>query len=199
MVEVADVYLPAGATWFVNLGAILAIATSLNATMLVPSRLGIVLARDGLAPRWLGAIPARTGTPVAGLSLTLAIAALLLVTGGMSLALDIAVLALVCLYFLHSLAFWLLPRLNPSLAAQANVRIPPFLAGSAAWISMISMGALIVVQVMADLPSLLTAGAGERLGRLSFTGIELLAIWSGVGAALYAARRRHQVVGGVSP
>src|SRR5262249_27249624 len=77
MTEVGAVYLHATAAWLVTLGAVMALTTSLNATMLVPSRLGIVLARDHLAPAWLGAIHPRTGTPVRGLSLTLAGAVLL--------------------------------------------------------------------------------------------------------------------------
>ena len=44
-------YLHAAAATFVTLGAVMALATSLNATMLVPSRMALVLVRDGLAPR----------------------------------------------------------------------------------------------------------------------------------------------------
>ena len=61
MAEVAAVYLPWGAAWFVTLGAVMALTTSLNSTMLVPSRLAIMLARDRLAPAWLGAIHPATG------------------------------------------------------------------------------------------------------------------------------------------
>jgi amino acid transporter len=129
MAEAGAVYLPFGAAWFVTLGAVLAITTSLNATMLVPSRLGIMLARDGLAPGWLGSIARSTGTPIRGLTLTLAASAILLLSGQLSLALNIAVFALVILYFLHSLALLLLPRKNPGLFRSVTARIPfPFSA-----------------------------------------------------------------------
>ena len=72
MAEVASIYLPAGAAMFVTVGAIVAIMTALNGTMLVPSRLAIMFVEDGLAPRWLGYINAKTGTPIIGLTLTLA-------------------------------------------------------------------------------------------------------------------------------
>ena len=49
-------YLHGSAAWFVNLGAVMALLTSLNSTMLVPSRLAIMLARDRLAPAALGAL-----------------------------------------------------------------------------------------------------------------------------------------------
>jgi amino acid transporter len=124
MVDVARVYLPVGATWFVGLGAVMALTTSVNATMLVPSRLAIMVARDRLAPSWLGSISGATGTPVVGLTWTLAASALLLLSGQVSLALNIAVFALVLLYFLHSFAF-LVPRV-PSLAS-VTVRLAPAL------------------------------------------------------------------------
>ena len=40
MAEVGAAYLPWGAAWFVTLGAVMAVATSLNVTMLAPSRVG---------------------------------------------------------------------------------------------------------------------------------------------------------------
>src|SRR5262249_36737212 len=80
MAEVAAVYLPAGAALFVTFGAIMALTTSMNSTMLVPSRLGVILARDNLCPGWIGAIHPRTGTPVWGLTLTLALSAALLIS-----------------------------------------------------------------------------------------------------------------------
>src|SRR6266545_4024176 len=55
--------MPVGAAWFVTFGAIMAITTSMNSTMLVPSRLAFILSRDGLAPGWIGAIHPRTATP----------------------------------------------------------------------------------------------------------------------------------------
>jgi basic amino acid/polyamine antiporter, APA family len=115
MTEVAAVYLPWGAAAFVTLGAIMAITTSLNPTMIVPSRLALIFVEDGLAPRWLGYINPRTATPVRALTLTLIGCVVLLVSKQLSLALTIAVFALVILYFLHSLTFLFLPRWNPGL------------------------------------------------------------------------------------
>ena len=114
-----------GAAWFVTLGAVMALTTSLNATMLVPSRLAIMLARGppGAAPGWARSIP-RPARRYAGLTLTLVGAAALLLSGQVSLALNIAVFALVLLYLLHSLALLLLPRLNPPLFASVTVPHP---------------------------------------------------------------------------
>jgi amino acid transporter/isopenicillin N synthase-like dioxygenase len=172
MTEVASRYLPIGAAAFVTIGALMAITTSLNGTMLVPSRVAIMLVEDGLAPRWLGRISPRTGTPIIGLTITTAIAILLLVTGQVGLALNIAVFALVILYFIHSLALLVLPWANRELYQSITAPIPLAVQRIAAVLSMISMGALIVLQ-------------------LSSASTVALAIgWSAVGALMYWIARR---------
>ena len=105
MAEVASIYLPAGAAIFVTIGAIAAIMTALNGTIFVPSRLTIMFVEDGLAPRWLGFINKTTATPIRGLTLTMICCAILLVSGQLALALNVAVFALVVLYFIHSCIF----------------------------------------------------------------------------------------------
>ena len=191
MAEVGAVYLPWGAAQFVTLGAVMAVTTSLSMTMLVPSRVGIMLARDGLAPSWLGAIHPRTGTPILGLALSVAVSALLLLSGQVSLALNVAVFALVLLYFLHSLALLLLPRLNPQLFRQATVAIPLWLQRVSAVVSLLTMGALVFLQVAEDVGTLETLDFRERLAQRSLTTLELCLLWSAVGAVLYALGRRQ--------
>ncbi len=189
MTEVAAVYLPWGAAALVTIGAIMAITTSLNPTLIVPSRLAIIFVEDGLAPRWLGFINPRTATPVRALTLTLAASALLLISKQLSLALTIAVFALFLLYFLHSLTFLLLPRRNPQLYKQISVGIPIWLQRGAALLSVLSMGLLIVVQVSQDAHTLLTQSLSERIAKHSLTSLELALVWSLIGAALYGLAR----------
>src|SRR5437764_1234713 len=110
MTEVASVYLPWGAAAFVTLGAIMAITTSLNPTLIVPSRMSLIFVEDGLTPRWLGVVNPRTATPVRALTLNMLACLILLVSNQLALALNIAVFALVLLYFLHSLTFLLLRK-----------------------------------------------------------------------------------------
>jgi APA family basic amino acid/polyamine antiporter len=189
MAEVAAVYLPFGAALFVTFGAIMALTTSMNSTMLVPSRLGVMLASDGLAPGWVGSVNARTGTPINGLTLTLAAAVLLLVSNQLALALNIAVLALVILYFLHSLVFLLLPRRNPQLFGAITVPLPRWLLRSAAMLSVLAMGGLIIVQAAQDWHTLQAETLRQRIANHSLTSIELALAWGIVGAALYAYGR----------
>ncbi len=192
MAEVAAVYLPAGGAALVTLGALMALATSLNATFLVPSRLALMLAEDRLLPAWLGRIWGRTGTPVIGLTLTLAAAVLLLASGQMALALNIAVLALVALYLLHSVALLLLPRRNPALWRQVRSPIPRSWQVAAAVISAASMAGLMAVQAAQDLGVLGRTSLWERVSGLSLTSLELAVGWSLVGAGLYALGQRER-------
>jgi amino acid transporter len=196
MAEVASVYLPAGAALFVTFGAIMAITTSMNSSMLVPSRLGVILARDRLAPVWIGAINARTGTPIRGLTLTLAASVFLLVSGQLSLALNIAIMALVILYFLHSLIFLLLPRRNPKLYSLITISMPVTVQRLAALLSLASMGALIAVQVTQDIHILSGKSLSERVATHSLTSLELVVVWGLVGAALYGYARRRRATEG---
>lgn len=169
MAEAAATYLPVGAAVIVTIGALMALLTSVNATMLVPSRVAIVLADDRLAPRWIGAVSARTGTPIVGLTLTLLGALALLLTDRIGLALNIAVYALVLLYLLHSVALLLLPRLNPPLFAQVTVAMPLTLQRVLAVVSIAGMAAL--------------------LSQISLSTVKLLLFWSAIGMLLYVWSR----------
>lgn len=180
MAEAAGTYLSMGGAAIVTIGALMALLTSVNATMLVPSRIAIVLADDRLAPRWAGAVSPRTGTPIAGLTLTLAGALALLLSNRIGLALNVAVFALVLLYLLHSVALLLLPRANPALFSQVTVAIPLWLQRVLAVLSILCMGAL--------------------LTQMSLTAIELLLFWTAIGTLLYVWSRRvahRRTAGGV--
>ena len=189
MAEVASVYLPSGAALFVTFGAIMAIMTALNGTMLVPSRMGLMLAADRLAPDWIGYVNAKTGTPIRGLTLTLLASAALLISGQLALALNVAVFALLVVYFIHSLIFLLLPRLNPELNAEIKVNMSKGLQQAAAFVSLISIGLMIVIQLLRDFSALRTQSFFHRLANDSLTSIELLVVWSLVATGLYALAR----------
>lgn len=195
MAAVAAVYLPLGATALVALGGTLAAATSLNPSLHVPARLWILLAEDGHLPRWIGRVDPRTGTPTAGLAVALAVACALLWSGQMRLALNVAVFALVLLYFAHGVGLLLLPRTNPALFAEVRARVPRGLQVLASVASLASMGALIAIQVVQDARRILASDARERWRGLDLTCVELLALWSLVGLALYAAVHRGRPAG----
>ena len=192
MAEVASIYLPAGAAMFVTIGAIAAIMTALNGTIFVPSRLAIMFVEDGLAPRWLGFINKATATPIRALTLTLICCAILLISGQISLALNVAVFALVVLYFIHSLVFLLLPRLNPSLASEIRISLSHRMQQAAAIVSLLSMGLMIVIQLRQDAAVLSTQTLSQRISGQSLTSVELIVVWGVVGAGLYQLARMQR-------
>src|ERR1700730_6468900 len=189
MTEVASTYLPWGAASFVTLGAIMAITTSLNPTLIVPSRLALIFVEDRLAPSWLGAVNPRTATPVRALTLTMGACLVLLISKQLSLALNIAVFALILLYFLHSLVFLMLPRWNPKLNGEITIGMPVGLQRGAALLSVLSMGGLIVVQLALDFHTLRPTSIAERITNHLLTSLELALVWAAVGTALYALAR----------
>jgi amino acid transporter len=192
MAEVASIYQPWGAAKFVTIGAIAAIMTALNGTIFVPSRLAIMFVEDGLAPRWLGFINKETATPIRGLTLTLACCAVLLISGQISLALNVAVFALVVLYFIHSLVFLFLPRLNPPLASEIKISLPHRVQQAAAVVSVLSMGLMILIPLRQDVGVLRTQTLGERISGQALTSIELLMVWGLAGAGLYQLARMQR-------
>ena len=167
----------------------MAITTSLNPTLIVPSRLALIFVEDRLAPRWLGFVSSKTATPIVSLTLNLVACLILVISRQLSLALNIAVFALVLLYCLHSFAFLLLPRLNPKLYREISLTIPRWLMTVAALVSVLSMGVLIGVQVVQDVQTLETQSLRERIAQHSLTSLELAVFWAAVAALLYAFAR----------
>jgi hypothetical protein len=123
------------------------------------------------------------------LTLTLGACVLLLVSGQLSLALNVAVFALVVLYFLHSLVFLFLPRWNPKLNEEITLNMPGWLQRGSALVSIASMGVLIVIQLTRDAETLRAKSLSERISEHSLTSIELVVVWAIVGAALYGLAR----------
>src|SRR5262249_52497148 len=99
------------------------------------------------------------------------------------------VFALVLLYFLHSLTFLLLSKRNAELYRQIAINMPRSLQTFAALLSVLSMGAVIVVMVVQDVHTLTTQSFGERLAKHSLTSLELAVLWSTFALVLYFVTR----------
>jgi hypothetical protein len=110
----------------------------------------------------------------------------LLISGQFVLALTIAVFALIVLYFLHSLAYLLLPRWNPQLYSEIRLTTPRWILTASALISLLAMGAMIVVQVVQDVEVLRTQSLSYRIDHHTLTSVELMFAWGLIGIALYA-------------
>jgi hypothetical protein len=128
---------------------------------------------------------------VLGLSASFAVAATLLLSGRVGLALGIAVIALVALYALHSLALLMLPRCNPRLYAEATTNIPRRLQSWAGVGSLLMMSGIVCLQFGRDLARMVTTSWPARLESLDLTSLELCAIWVLIGLAVYSGAHRE--------
>jgi hypothetical protein len=115
-----------------------------------------------------------------------------LASGQLSLALNVAVFALVVLYFIHSLVFLFLPRLNPALASEIRIGLPRPWQRAAAVVSVLSMGLMIVIQLRLDAEALRTLTLNQRINEHALTSIELLLVWGLVGLGLYQLARTQR-------
>jgi hypothetical protein len=86
----------------------------------------------------------------------------------------------------------LLPRLNPELNRQITIAMPVWLQRAAAVVSVLSMGALVLVQIARDTQTLRSTSLSQRITGHSLTSIELAIVWGLVGAAMYFLARRKE-------
>jgi len=101
------------------------------------------------------------------------------------------------LYFIHSLVFLLLPRLNPTLASQIDINLPLRMQQVAAVVSVLAMGLMIVIQIGQDVEVLRTQTLKQRIDGKTLTSVELILVWGLVGLGLYQlarSQRRNQPV-----
>ncbi len=189
MSTAARAYLPLGAELFVTLGAFLAVATSLNATIFVPARLLWNLAREGEMPGIFGKLHAVRRTPVVGLVASVLVMAVLLVSGRLGLALGIAVVALMSLYALHSWALVRVAGLNPGLLGEARTRLSRRVQLTAAWLSVLALGTLIGVRFLGDVRTMAATSFPGRWAQLDLTSLELYVLWVVLGGIVFRLGR----------
>jgi hypothetical protein len=106
--------------------------------------------------------------------------------------LNVAVFALVVLYFIHSLVFLFLPRLNPTLSSEIEISLPRRVQQAAAVFSLLSMAVMIVIQLRQDAEVLRTQTLMERINSGSLTSIELIFVWGLAGVLLYQLARMQR-------
>jgi hypothetical protein len=122
---------------------------------------------------------------VVGLLVSFGVVAALLVSGRMDLALGISVVSLMSLYALHSAALLLLPRRSPEVWREVGSRIPRDVQVAAGWVSVLTLGALVLVRFAGDLARVLGTPLADRWSRFELTSLELLVGWLVLGLALH--------------
>lgn len=120
--EAAKSFLPFGSQ-IVAIGAIAAFLTTINACMLVPSRILYVFAKDRVAPSSLSKVSKRFGTPHISLTINVALSLFLVWTHTLSYLIAISLQTLIILYATECLALGLLPWVNKELWQQVPTKL----------------------------------------------------------------------------
>jgi amino acid transporter len=185
MSDAAARYLPWWGGAVVTVGALMAFATCLNATLFVPARILYVFGEDRILPQWLSRVSVRFRTPWLSLVVNAAIALALMWTKSFGFVLDIAIVGMFMVYALHSASLIALPFIRPQLYEKAQVKLPRMLLVILGAVSVASMIYLTVVTIGKDLAQRQSLPEGQS----GLAIWELLLIWVAVGSAFYLLAR----------
>lgn len=173
MAEVASVYLPVGAAGIVAIGALMAFMTSINGSILVPSRTLFVFAEDRILPTFLSRL-SKHGIPHVSLLICLGISLVLIWTETIDYMLNIALQGIFVLYIFHASALICLPFVKPDLYKTCQIRFTP---------------AFLIVCSLFSMSSIIWFS--QELFTSDPRVIFLMAIWVVVGTLLYWTARRQ--------
>ncbi|MFY9556043.1 MAG: APC family permease [Blastocatellia bacterium] len=185
MSDAAARYLPWWGGAVVTIGALMAFATCLNATLFVPARILYVFGEDRVLPGWLSLVSKRFRTPWVSLVVNAVIALVLLWTKRFGYVLDIAIVGMFLVYGLHSASLIALPFMRPGLYQKARVKLHPALLVTFGLVSLGSMAYLTVVTIARDIAQHASLPPGQR-GLMIW---QLLLVWVAVGTVFYLIAR----------
>lgn len=175
LVDAARTFLPAGiGPVIVTAGALMAFLTTINACMMVPSRILYAFAQDRVAPRILSQLNTRFGTPHMSLTINLVLAVAFIWTKTVGYLIGITMQAMIILYATECMAMVCLPFVNKTLWNFVPYKI------SKNWV--VAGGAISVIALItlyAHIPNPLPAP---------------LAIWTIIGTVFYIFERRRGIL-----
>jgi len=139
MADAATVYLPSWGSSIVAIGAMSAFLTSINATILVPSRLLFVFSEDRLMPPILAKIHPKWKTPYISLIISAIICVLLIWYQSSQFLMNAGLIGIFGIYTLQGIALIALPHKNRRLYDSAKVKLPIWVIYIIGSISVITM------------------------------------------------------------
>ena len=139
MADAASVYLPSWGSSIVAIGAMSAFLTSINATILVPSRLLFVFSEDRLMPAILAKVHPKWKTPYISLIISAIICVLLIWYQSSQFLLNAGLIGIFGIYTLQGIALIALPHKNRRLFDSAKVKLPIWAINIIGSISVITM------------------------------------------------------------
>tara|TARA_Y100000590_G_scaffold71183_1_gene78150 strand:+ start:2887 stop:4233 length:1347 start_codon:yes stop_codon:yes gene_type:complete len=139
MADVASVYLPKWGSSIVAIGAMSAFLTSINGSILVPSRMLFVFSEDRLLPPILSKIHPTWHTPYISLIISAIISIALIWTKSAMFLLNTGLIGIFIIYLIQGVALVCLPYINPVLYESAQFRPPVLLLWLIGGIVILSM------------------------------------------------------------
>ena len=140
MADAAKQYLPDWGSAIVAIGAMSAFLTSINATILVPSRLLFVFSEDRLMPPILAKVHPKWKTPYISLIISAIICVILIWYQSSQFLMNAGLIGIFGIYTLQGIALIALPHANRRLYDSAKVKLPVwslYIIGSISVITMV--------------------------------------------------------------
>ena len=165
MADASAVYLPPWGSNIVAIGAMSAFLTSINGSILVPSRMLFVFSEDRLLPTFLAAIHPKWRTPHISLIISGIICTGLVWSKSAYFLMSTGLIGIFIIYIIQGLALIAMPTVNKPLYESAGFKPPVWVLYLLGGITVISMG-FFMAQIIADV-FLWTLG-GVTLGTLVY-------------------------------
>ncbi|HIC39043.1 MAG TPA: amino acid permease, partial [Candidatus Marinimicrobia bacterium] len=148
MADVAAQYLPPWGSSIVAIGAMSAFLTSINGSILVPSRMLFVFSEDKLMPNFLSAIHPKWRTPYISLIISAIICTALIWLQSSRYLMNAGLIGIFIIYCFQGIALMALPNVNKRLYNSARVQLPKWLLYIIGSISALSMAYFIILTIM---------------------------------------------------
>jgi len=165
MADASAVYLPPWGSGVVAIGAMSAFLTSINGSILVPSRMLFVFSEDRLLPTFLAAVHPKWRTPHVSLIISGIICTGLVWSKSAYFLMSTGLIGIFIIYIIQGLALIAMPTINKPLYESAGFKPPVWALYLLGGITVLSMG-FFMAQIIADV-FLWTLG-GVFLGTLVY-------------------------------
>ena len=148
MADVAAQYLPPWGSSIVAIGAMSAFLTSINGSILVPSRMLFVFSEDRLMPRSLALVHPQWRTPYISLIISAIICTALIWSQSARYLMNAGLIGIFIIYCFQGIALMALPNVNKRLYNSAQFQLPKRLLYLVGSISAFSMAYFLIMTIM---------------------------------------------------
>ena len=147
MADVAAQYLPPWGSGIVAIGAMSAFLTSINGSILVPSRMLFVFSEDRLMPKFLASVHPQWRTPYISLIISAFICIALIWSQSARYLMNAGLIGIFIIYCFQGVALIALPSVNKKLYDSAKVQLPKGLLYIVGALSAVPMGYFLIVTI----------------------------------------------------